>query len=68
VPDVLHASPPNCYRCDFRQTFMVYSLPYTDQIGRMTKYENPKTIAAARGMLAAAVADLRRAQHPAYNG
>ena len=46
MPGVLHASPPNCYRCDFRQTFPSCDLLCADQIGQMIEYENPDTVAA----------------------
>lgn len=46
MPGVLHASPPNCYRCDFRQTFPACDLLCADQIGQMIEYENPQTVAA----------------------
>lgn len=46
MPGVLHASPPNCYRCDFRQTFPGCDLLCADQIGQMIEYENPQTVAA----------------------
>ncbi|MEQ9124710.1 MAG: aspartate aminotransferase family protein [Alphaproteobacteria bacterium] len=46
MPGVLHASPPYCYRCDFRQTFPACDLLCADQIGQMIAYENPKTVAA----------------------
>ena len=46
MPGVLHASPPNCYRCDFRQTFPACDLLCADQIGQMIAYENPETVAA----------------------
>lgn len=43
---VLHASPPYCYRCDFRQTYPACDLLCADQIGQMIEYENPQTVAA----------------------
>ncbi len=43
---VLHASPPYCYRCDFRQTYPGCDLLCADQIGQMIEYENPQTVAA----------------------
>jgi adenosylmethionine-8-amino-7-oxononanoate aminotransferase len=46
MPGVLHASPPNCYRCDFRATFPNCDLLCADQIGQMIEYENPETVAA----------------------
>jgi adenosylmethionine-8-amino-7-oxononanoate aminotransferase len=46
MPGVLHASPPYCYRCDFRQTYPGCDLLCADQIGQMIEYENPKTVAA----------------------
>ena len=46
MPGVLHASPPNCYRCDFRQTFPDCGLLCADQIGQIIEYENPQTVAA----------------------
>ncbi len=46
MPGVLHASPPYCYRCDFRQSFPGCGLLCADQIGQMIEYENPKTVAA----------------------
>ena len=46
MPGVLHASPPNCYRCDFRQTFPACDLLCADQIGQIIEYENPQTVAA----------------------
>lgn len=46
MPGVLHASPPNCYRCDFRATFPGCGLLCADQIGQMIEYENPETVAA----------------------
>lgn len=46
MPGVLHASPPYCYRCDFRQTFPACDLLCADQIGQLIEYENPKTVAA----------------------
>jgi len=46
MPGVLHASPPNCYRCDFRATFPGCDLLCADQIGQMIEYENPETVAA----------------------
>ena len=46
MPGVLHASPPNCYRCDFRQTHPACDVLCADQIEQMIQYENPKTVAA----------------------
>ena len=46
MPGVLHASPPYCYRCDFRQKFPACDLLCADQIGQMIAYENPETVAA----------------------
>ena len=46
MPGVLHASPPNCYRCDFRQTYPACDLMCADQIGQIIEYENPATVAA----------------------
>ena len=46
MPGVLHASPPNCYRCDFRAAFPSCDLLCADQIGQMIEYENPETVAA----------------------
>ncbi|HKK28840.1 MAG TPA: aspartate aminotransferase family protein [Alphaproteobacteria bacterium] len=46
MPGVLHASPPYCYRCDFRQTYPACDLLCAEQIGQMIEYENPKTVAA----------------------
>ena len=46
MPGVLHASPPSCYRCDFRATFPACDLLCADQIGQMIAYENPETVAA----------------------
>ena len=46
MPGVLHASPPYCYRCDFRQTYPGCDLLCADQIGQMIEYENPQTVAA----------------------
>ncbi|MDP6833098.1 MAG: aspartate aminotransferase family protein [Alphaproteobacteria bacterium] len=43
---VLHASPPYCYRCDFRHSFPGCDLLCADQIEQIIKYENPKTVAA----------------------
>ena len=43
---VLHASPPYCYRCDFRQNYPVCDLLCADQIEQIIGYENPKTVAA----------------------
>jgi len=43
---VLHASPPYCYRCDFRHSFPGCDLLCADQIEQMINYENPKTVAA----------------------
>ena len=43
---VLHASPPYCYRCDFRQTYPSCDLLCADQIEQIVNYENPQTIAA----------------------
>jgi adenosylmethionine-8-amino-7-oxononanoate aminotransferase len=43
---VLHASPPYCYRCDFRQQFPACDLLCADQIEQMIQYENPQTVAA----------------------
>jgi len=43
---VLHASPPYCYRCDFRQTYPACDLLCADQIEQIVNYENPQTIAA----------------------
>ena len=36
MPGVLHASPPYCYRCDFRQTFPACDLLCADHADRMT--------------------------------
>ena len=49
MPGVLHASPPNCYRCDFRATFPSCELLCADQIGQLIEYENPDTVAAVIG-------------------
>ena len=38
---VLHASPPYCYRCDFRQNYPVCDLLCADQIEQIIGYENP---------------------------
>ena len=46
MPGVLHASPPNCYRCDFRATFPNCDLLCADQIDQIIEYENPETVAA----------------------
>ena len=46
MPGVLHASPPNCYRCDFRATFPSCDLLCADQIDQIIEYENPETVAA----------------------
>lgn len=46
MPGVLHASPPNCYRCDFRQTYPGCGLLCADQIGQIIEWENPETVAA----------------------
>ncbi|MEC8202038.1 MAG: aspartate aminotransferase family protein [Pseudomonadota bacterium] len=46
MPGVLHASPPNCYRCDFRATFPSCELLCADQINQIIEYENPETVAA----------------------
>jgi len=46
MPGVLHASPPSCYRCDFRATFPGCGLLCADQIEQLIEYENPETIAA----------------------
>ena len=46
MPGVLHASPPHCYRCDFRATFPGCDLLCADQVGQMIEYENPETVAA----------------------
>ena len=46
MPGVLHASPPNCYRCDFRATFPSCDLLCADQINQIIEYENPETVAA----------------------
>jgi adenosylmethionine-8-amino-7-oxononanoate aminotransferase len=46
MPGVLHASPPYCYRCDFRQTYPGCDLLCADQIGQMIEYEYPQTVAA----------------------
>ncbi len=46
MPGVLHASPPYCYRCDFRASFPACDLLCADQIGQMIAYENPETVAA----------------------
>ena len=43
---VLHASPPYCYRCDFRHSFPGCDLLCADQIEQIINYENPKTVAA----------------------
>lgn len=43
---VLHASPPYCYRCDFRQQFPACDLLCADQIDQMIRYESPETVAA----------------------
>ncbi len=43
---VLHASPPYCYRCDFRQSFPACDLLCADQIEQMITYEGPNTVAA----------------------
>ena len=43
---VLHASPPYCYRCDFRHSHPGCNLLCADQIEQMINYENPKTVAA----------------------
>jgi len=43
---VLHASPPYCYRCDFRQTYPACDLLCADQIDQMIRYESPETVAA----------------------
>jgi adenosylmethionine-8-amino-7-oxononanoate aminotransferase len=46
MPGVLHASPPYCYRCDFRQTHPGCDVLCADQIEQIIQYENPQTIAA----------------------
>ena len=46
MPGVLHASPPNCYRCDFRLTYPGCGLLCADQIEQIIEYENPETVAA----------------------
>ena len=46
MPGGLHASPPNCYRCDFRATFPSCDLLFADQIDQIIEYENPETVAA----------------------
>lgn len=43
---VLHASPPNCYRCDFRHSYPGCGVLCGDQIEQIIEYENPKTVAA----------------------
>ncbi len=43
---VLHASPPYCYRCDFRHSHPACDVLCADQIGQIIEYENPKTVAA----------------------
>ncbi len=46
MPGVLHASPPHCYRCDFRATYPGCGLLCADQIGQLIEYEHPETVAA----------------------
>ena len=46
MPGVLHASPPNCYRCDFRATFPSCELLCADQINQIIEYETTETVAA----------------------
>jgi adenosylmethionine-8-amino-7-oxononanoate aminotransferase len=46
MPGVLHASPPYCFRCDFRQTYPACGLLCADQIEQLIEYEKPETVAA----------------------
>jgi adenosylmethionine-8-amino-7-oxononanoate aminotransferase len=43
---VLHASPPYCYRCDFRHTYPSCGVLCVDQIEQIIQYEDPRTVAA----------------------
>ncbi len=42
----LHASPPYCYRCDYRHTYPACDVYCVDAIEQMIEYEGPQTVAA----------------------
>ncbi len=42
----LHASPPYCYRCDYRHTYPSCDVYCADAIEQMIEYEGPQTVAA----------------------
>ncbi len=46
MPGTMHASPPYCYRCDYRHTYPACDVYCADAIGQMIEYEGAQTVAA----------------------